>query len=503
MGQAADLEEAARAVEQAQVLGDLAGVVGGHYELEPTLISIVRSFRHLMRADYASLATLDPDGTTRWVAMDGHHTDTYKQVAFPPGKGIAARAIAAGGPVFLENFGRVPDLPAEEFPIQMAEGGVSTLGVPLMVRGRPLGALIVGSRTPRGWRESEVKLATLLANGAALLIHEVRASEQERSQQAILEKVVENFPGVLVVMGPPPASRILFASKRFYSFLKEPYRSGASVAGLGAEDLSHEQPERSRAFRDAFAQVYETGESISFERYESIDPDGEKMWWNWSIVPIGDKEAGEQRYIMLIATDVTEPVRAQHNEAQAAREARIKAEELEAVISQMVDGVVIFDRAGEVARINPEGMRLMGRGVAEGSGPERHSEIYGLCDLDGEPYDVEHLPSTRALGGQTVVNEQVLVKRPNGEEMIVSANVSPLLDAHGNIYGAVGVFHDITQDKLLEKLKDDFLSVVSHELRTPLTAIMGHTDLMLRGIHGGLSDRQARALRATRANANR
>jgi CheY-like chemotaxis protein/nitrogen-specific signal transduction histidine kinase len=63
--------------------------------------------------------------------------------------------------------------------------------------------------------------------------------------------------------------------------------------------------------------------------------------------------------------------------------------------------------------------------------------------------------------------------------------------------------HDITQDKLVERLKDEFLSIVSHELRTPLTAIIGYSDLMLRGVHGTLVDRQAKVLSSVRANADR
>src|SRR5215211_850603 len=40
----------------------------------------------------------------------------------------------------------------------------------------------------------------------------------------------------------------------------------------------------------------------------------------------------------------------------------------------------------------------------------------------------------------------------------------------------------------VDRLKTDFLSMVSHELRTPLTAIIGYTDLLLRGTHGALNE---------------
>jgi PAS domain S-box-containing protein len=503
MGQAGELHEAMSAMQEAEILRQLGQQVGEHFDLEGILTSIVQGLRRLLRADYSSVATLEGDGTTRWVAMDGHGTDTYKHVVFPPGKGIAGRAIAAGRPVFLEDFGRVPELPAEEFPIQIAEGGVCTLGVPLMLRGMPTGALIVGSRTRRKWSDSEIRLATLLANGSALVIHQARSSAHERSQKAILDKVVENFPGVLLVMGPPPDYRVLFANKQYQRSLKEPYRSGTSIVGLPIGQVAGDLSEQSLALGAMFVRAFETGEGISFERFESDFPHGSKTWWNWSAVPIGNREAGDERCIVVIATDVTEAVQAREEQAQAAAAAQTRADELEAVISQMVDGVLLFDRAGEIIKINPEGEHLLGRGVIAGSGPSRRSELYGLYTLDGELFEPERLPSMRALQGETVVGEQMVVRRPGGDEIIISVNLSPLTDARGEIYGAVGVFHDITQDILLERLKDDFLSIVSHELRTPLTAIMGHTDLLLRGMHGGLGDRQGKALRSIRVNADR
>jgi len=42
----------------------------------------------------------------------------------------------------------------------------------------------------------------------------------------------------------------------------------------------------------------------------------------------------------------------------------------------------------------------------------------------------------------------------------------------------------------VDRLKTEFLSMVSHELRTPLTAIIGYTDLLIRGTHGPLNERQ-------------
>ncbi len=60
-----------------------------------------------------------------------------------------------------------------------------------------------------------------------------------------------------------------------------------------------------------------------------------------------------------------------------------------------------------------------------------------------------------------------------------SLSVSPLKQAQNTIYGAVGVFHDVTDLKRAEQIRIDFVANVSHELRTPLTAIKGYADTLL------------------------
>lgn len=69
--------------------------------------------------------------------------------------------------------------------------------------------------------------------------------------------------------------------------------------------------------------------------------------------------------------------------------------------------------------------------------------------------------------------------------MYFFVTISPLRRSSGKIYGALGVFHDVTALKLAEQMRIDFVANVSHELRTPLTSIKGYTDTLMEDVAQG------------------
>jgi PAS domain S-box-containing protein len=502
LGHAQELQEALDAHRESYLLRELGALLARPGPIEELLTLMLRTVRHLFNADYATIATVEANGTTRWRAADGHTTEKYKEVTFQPGRGTAARVIAAGKPVTLEGIGTSPDLPADEFPVHMAEGGVSVVAVPLFREGQAIGAVMLGSRSPRKWKESEIATLSVVANAAGLAIDQKRASSSESSQRAFLSKIIESFPGALIVMEPPDW-RVLLINSNFAAFLPEPFRNVALVQGRTAREITLEWTEQNDATIAMLQKVVDTGEVISFEQIAAEDPQRGTTYWNWSVVPVDGVGEDAKRVAMLIGHEITETVLAREKANLSAERARARAEELEAIINQMADGVAIFDERGRVLRINPAGQRLMGRSVVPGEEPGEYPRLYSLYSLEGDLLTQEQLTFTRALQGETVIGEQIMVRRGGDQEVIISVSGSPLTGSDGKISGAVLVFHDITQEKMTERLKDEFLSVVSHELRTPLSAIMGYSDLMLRGLHGAFNERQTRALNAVRANADR
>jgi PAS domain S-box-containing protein len=71
---------------------------------------------------------------------------------------------------------------------------------------------------------------------------------------------------------------------------------------------------------------------------------------------------------------------------------------------------------------------------------------------------------------------------------------TPILE-QGKIVGAVITFKDISDRKLMERMKDEFISIVSHELRTPLTSIHGSLRMLASGMLSAQSDQNQRLLK--------
>jgi signal transduction histidine kinase len=74
--------------------------------------------------------------------------------------------------------------------------------------------------------------------------------------------------------------------------------------------------------------------------------------------------------------------------------------------------------------------------------------------------------------------EDVPVKR---EARIFDCIVSCVYDEREQICGVVAVLHDITREKEVSQMKNDFVSHVSHELKTPLASINAYSEMLLDG----------------------
>lgn len=70
----------------------------------------------------------------------------------------------------------------------------------------------------------------------------------------------------------------------------------------------------------------------------------------------------------------------------------------------------------------------------------------------------------------------------------------PVRDAEGQAYGQLMLLRDITQEKELEQLRDDYTGMLIHDLRAPITSVMNGIAMMQRGLGGPVTDQQRELL---------
>lgn len=85
-----------------------------------------------------------------------------------------------------------------------------------------------------------------------------------------------------------------------------------------------------------------------------------------------------------------------------------------------------------------------------------------------------------------------------------SIKVSSLREERtGVIYGAIAIFHDVSELKLAEQIRIEFVENASHELRTPLTSIKGFVDTAKEDVQGGRTEQLGYFLNVISKNVDR
>ncbi|WP_026584176.1 ATP-binding protein [Bacillus sp. J33] len=144
-------------------------------------------------------------------------------------------------------------------------------------------------------------------------------------------------------------------------------------------------------------------------------------------------------------------------------------EQLASILSGMADGVITFNRDGTILITNPPAERFL------------QSWFY---EQDESNNNTEAVPSQVMELFQLAVNtekEQIGEISIQGRSWVII--VSPLYN-NKFIRGAVAVIRDMTEERKLDKLRNDFIANVSHELRTPISMMQGYSEAIVDDIAG-------------------
>lgn len=169
---------------------------------------------------------------------------------------------------------------------------------------------------------------------------------------------------------------------------------------------------------------------------------------------------------------------------QSLKERTLEAENEKRVLQTLFDnlpvGILIVKvPSGEPIMMNRAGKLISGRKAYPGTNYQQYTEIYDIIKEDGSPYPTEQLPLSITLAtGKTVTKDDLILRRPDKSTVSIRSITAAIKDADGSFARAVSVFEDISEERKLERSREEFFSIASHELRTPLTAIRGNTEMI-------------------------
>lgn len=166
--------------------------------------------------------------------------------------------------------------------------------------------------------------------------------------------------------------------------------------------------------------------------------------------------------------------------------------ELRTIMSAISEAVLAVNQERRLLFFNPQFALIFGRDTGDDA---------EVSEIVREPEVLEAFDQC-LKSGETARVEVSLQLQDGFHDFQVS--VAPLKKKHNQeVYGAVGVFHDITELKKAERIRIEFVGNVSHELRTPLTSIKGYIQTLLQDYEKGQMQEAGEFLQIVAKNVDR
>jgi signal transduction histidine kinase/putative methionine-R-sulfoxide reductase with GAF domain len=487
----ANAEESAARLRELEVISETALT---HLDLNRLLANLLDGVRTIMKADTAVILLLDDTGDELVASWSrGLEEEVEARVRVPVGKGFAGRVAATRTPVFI------PDVRRAEVvnPLLVKRGLISLLGVPLLVEGRLLGVLHVGSTRSRTFTEDDERTLQLLSDRVALAIEQSRLFESERAASRRLEFLAEasellgstldyttalsglvelvvpyladwcvvdmlrggRLERVAVAHTDPDLRAAAFDFHEQFPPDPDSPHGPARVVATGTAELI-------RDVTDAHLQAASGGDETLLEALRAIGmtslicaPLVARGRVLGAITLLSDRE--DRLYgsaDLVTAEELARRAAVAVDNALLFAEAERRADAAR-VLEHIGDGVFMLDREGVVRLWNRAAEAVTGLPAESVVGRRAAEAVPGWTAIEGS-IPVAESPAA-AVGTETLPLEL-----PERELWL---SIAAVAFAEGTVYA----FRDLTADRALEELRSDFVSTVSHELRTPLAAIYG------------------------------
>lgn len=160
-----------------------------------------------------------------------------------------------------------------------------------------------------------------------------------------------------------------------------------------------------------------------------------------------------------------------------------------AMIANFTDPILFLDGSGRLKLFNASARINLGLGNDDLDykvSPERHFSLDNFKELIKMEYTVKIAEESV---GEFPLEEMTINSKPD-EKIYKVITASVYNDEHTIAYGYIKIFYDLTREKMIDRLKSEFISIAAHQLRTPLTSIKWVIKMALDGDAGPLNEEQ-------------
>ncbi len=174
----------------------------------------------------------------------------------------------------------------------------------------------------------------------------------------------------------------------------------------------------------------------------------------------------------------------------------LEQKKTEAILFSIGDGILMVDNDGVIQLANRKAKEFLGQGEAAIEGKPLAEVLPQDSPLSEATLDVVAKPQ------EDIVKEVDL--STEDKRLFLRLSAKPLLSpGTGMRLGVVCALHDVSLEKELDKMKEEFLQSITHDLRNPVGSILGFLDFMRKGVVGVLNAQQISMVESMHKSATR
>jgi len=175
------------------------------------------------------------------------------------------------------------------------------------------------------------------------------------------------------------------------------------------------------------------------------------------------------------------------------QEARKKTDyekyKIDAIISNFIDPIIVLDDHDKIIILNKPATNIFGLSqklVGEKIASHKNYSMGNFTKFIQGEFKLKNAAELKIEDDNI---EEIEISRA-GKDLTYKIITTKVVGKNGDFLGTMKIFYNLTREKMIDKLKSEFISIAAHQLRTPLSAIKWVIKMVLDGDAGELNEEQ-------------